>query len=108
MKRLILIDVVARHFESDYVCAGLELVGKVPLVHAVVTMRPAGRPMAQEMAVEANAIQGSASGAQNHPFLCRRLERRAESDKQVLLRLAAFRPNRLRRDERTGGGREVG
>ena len=63
--------------------------------------------MAQEMAVEADAIKRGAGGAQDDPFLCRRLESRAEADQQVLLRLAAFRPNRLRRNERRGGGRKV-
>ena len=101
------VDVVTRHLEGDHVYAGLEFGGEVPLIHTKEAVRAASRTMSQEMAVEEDAIKGGARGAQQDFFLDGGLEGGAETDEEILLCLAAFRPNRLGRDEGWGRGREV-
>ena len=93
------VDVVTRHLEGDHVCAGLEFVREVPLVHAEEAVGAAGRAVGQEMAIEEDAIEGGARGAQEDLFLRGRFEARAEADGEVLLRLAAFGPDRFGGDE---------
>ena len=108
VKEGVAVGVVAGDLEGDYVRAGLEFAGEVPLVHTVEAVRAASRTVAQEMAVEEDAIEGGARGSQQDLFLRRRFEAGMEADEQVLLRLAALRPDRLAGDEGRRGGRQIG
>ena len=110
VEQVVAVDVVAGDLEGDDVRAGLELVGQVPLVHAEEAVRAAGRAVAEETAVEEDAVEGGAGGAQQDLVLRGRLEGGAEADEEVLLGLAAFGPDGLGGEEgrRRGGDVRAG
>ncbi len=69
VEQVVAVDVVTRHLEGDHVHAGLELVREVPLVHAEEAVGAAGGSVAQELAIEEDAIEGRARGAQEDLLL---------------------------------------
>ena len=108
VEQIVAVHVVTADFKGNDVQAGLKAAGKVPLVHAVVAVRPARRAVAEELAVQEHAINGGARGAQDGLIPHRRGEARAEADRQVLLRLAPFSPDRFGGDQGGRRRREAG
>jgi len=105
VQQVIAVGVVAGHLEGDDVCARLELVGEVPLVHPEKAMRAAGGAVRQELAVKKNPVDRAARGAQQNLVPRGRVEAGAESDGDVLLGLAPFGPERFggHKGRRRGG-----
>ena len=91
------IGVVAGDLKGDGVLAGLEAIGEVPLVHAEITMRAPGRSVAEELAVQEHAIDRRPGRSQPNPTRGIQPKACAKADKEVLLRLAPFGPDRLGR-----------